>query len=138
MFVSLNATNPFFSWGFSLTISFLKKIVKRKKKGLSYGKKFAAILCYFIIGGIGGAFGGQGVLLVYTLTSFFGMNFIVAAGTRVIVSFFITTISLIIYSNAGAVHWQYGIILAIASLFGTYFGAIYSITYSVPNCRDLV
>ena len=82
---------------------------------------------FFITGSIGGAFGGQGVLLVYTLTLFFGMNFIIAAGTRAIISFFITTMSLIIYFNAGAIHWYYGFVLAVASLFGTYFGAIYSI-----------
>lgn len=50
------------------------------------------------------------------------MNFIIAAGIRVIISFFITTMSLIIYFNAGAIHW-YCFILSVASLFGT----IYSI-----------
>lgn len=110
-----------------LIVSFLKKNSSKEKTSLSEWKKCFGYFMFFIIGGIGGAFGGQGVLLVYTLTLFFGMNFIVAAGTRVIVSFFITTISLIIYSNAGAVHWHYGIVLAVASLFGTYLGAIYSI-----------
>jgi len=116
-----------FAMLFLLTISFLKKNSKKEKEQPSVWKKICGYFMFFITGGIGGAFGGQGVLLVYTLTLFFGMNFIVAAGTRVIISFFITTISLIIYSNAGAVHWHYGIVLAIASLFGTYFGAIYSI-----------
>ncbi|MBO7536756.1 MAG: sulfite exporter TauE/SafE family protein [Alphaproteobacteria bacterium] len=114
-----------------LIVSFLKKSCsksnQREKTALSGWKKCLGYFMFFVTGGIGGAFGGQGVLLVYTLTLFFGMNFIVAAGTRVIISFFITTISLMIYSNAGAVHWHYGIILAVASLFGTYLGAIYSI-----------
>ena len=114
-----------------LIVSFLKKSCsksnQREKTAHSGWKKCLGYFMFFVTGGIGGAFGGQGVLLVYTLTLFFGMNFIVAAGTRVIISFFITTISLMIYSNAGAVHWHYGIILAVASLFGTYLGAIYSI-----------
>lgn len=114
-----------------LIVSFLKKSCsksnQKEKTALSGWKKCFGYFMFFVTGGIGGAFGGQGVLLVYTLTLFFGMNFIVAAGTRVIISFFITTISLMIYSNAGAVHWHYGIILAVASLFGTYLGAIYSI-----------
>lgn len=124
---------------FLLIVSFLKKSCSKdsskddkttkslSKPRTSAWRKFFGYFMFFIIGGIGGAFGGQGVLLVYTLTLFFGMNFIVAAGTWVIVSFFITTMSLIIYSNAGAVHWHYGIVLAVASLFGTYLGAIYSI-----------
>ena len=62
-------------------------------------KKNCGYFLFFITEGIGGAFGGQGVLLVYTLTLFFGMNFIVAAGTRVIISFFITAISLIIFQR---------------------------------------
>lgn len=121
---------------FLLIVSFLKKSCSKdnskdnktaKSPSKPTWKKFFGYFMFFITGGIGGAFGGQGVLLVYTLTLFFGMNFIVAAGTRVIISFFITTISLIIYSNAGAVNWCYGVVLAVASLFGTYLGAIYSI-----------
>ena len=110
---------------FLLIVSFLKRKVQKNKS--SPWKNAFGYFMFFITGGIGGAFGGQGVLLVYTLTLFFGMDFIFAAGTRVIISFFITTISLIIYSSAGAVHWRYGVVLAIASIFGTYFGAIYCI-----------
>lgn len=112
---------------FLLIMSFIKKKVKKNETPPSVLKKNIGYFMFFITGSIGGAFGGQGVLLVYTLTLFFGMNFIIAAGTRAIISFFITTMSLIIYFNAGAIHWYYGFVLAVASLFGTYFGAIYSI-----------
>ncbi len=110
---------------FLLIVSFFKKKVRKSES--SPLKNAFGYFMFFITGGIGGAFGGQGVLLVYTLTLFFGMDFIIAAGTRVIISFFITTVSLVIYSSAGAVHWRYGGILAIASIFGTYFGAVYSV-----------
>lgn len=110
---------------FLLIVSFFKKKVRKSES--SPLKNAFGYFMFFVTGGIGGAFGGQGVLLVYTLTLFFGMDFIIAAGTRVIISFFITTVSLVIYSGAGAVHWRYGGILAIASIFGTYFGAVYSV-----------
>lgn len=110
---------------FLLIVSFLKKKVQKNKS--SPWKNAFGYFTFFITGGVGGAFGGQGILLVYTLTLFFGMDFIFAAGTRIIISFFITTISLIIYSSAGAIHWRYGAVLATASIFGTYFGAIYCI-----------
>lgn len=112
---------------FLLIMSFMKKCSKKDKTPPSLLKKILGYILFFLTGGIGGAFGGQGVLLVYTLTLFFGMDFIIAAGTRVLISFAITTVSLWIYSDAGVVHWHYGAIMAIASLLGTYFGAIYSI-----------
>ena len=78
------------SYGIYNVVSFnclISQITQQKRERTAfYMKKNCGYFLFFITEGIGGAFGGQGVLLVYTLTLFFGMNFIVAAGTRVIIS----------------------------------------------------
>jgi len=114
-----------------LSFSILRKRNKNNNQNanndISLLRKTLGYLSFFIIGCLGGAFGGQGIMLVYTLTLFFGLDFFIAAGTRVVISFFITLISLFTYFNSGSIHWQYGILFAVASLLGTYFGANYSI-----------
>ena len=112
---------------FLLLMSFFKKKCSNDDNSPKAWKKAIGYCTFFVIGSIGGAFGGQGILLVYALRLFFGMDISMAAGTRVIMSFFITAVSFIVYFNAGVIHWYYGIVLAVASLLGTYFGAIYCI-----------
>lgn len=111
-----------------LVISFIKKKVKPEiTEEVHWWRKIIGYISIFLSGCIGASFGGQGVLLVYTLTLLFGMEFLRASGTRVIISLTTIAVSLFVYSDAGAIDWRYGAVMAIASLIGTYFGALYSV-----------
>ena len=112
---------------FLLCFSFLKKKSISINFQISIFKKVIGYFLFFITGCVSGAFGGQGILLVYTLTLFFGMDLITAAGTRAVISLCITVMALIVYFKADTICWSYGVVDAIASLIGTYFGAIYSV-----------
>lgn len=50
-----------------------------------------------------------------------------AAGTRKIVTFVVSIITIIIYQTHGIINWPYAIVFIISSGFGSYLGALYGI-----------
>ncbi|MCB9798316.1 sulfite exporter TauE/SafE family protein [Candidatus Nomurabacteria bacterium] len=80
-------------------------------------------VAYFIIAVVQAGFGGVGLLVSYTLVSFFGYTLIQANATRRFPLLFLNISAFFSYALSGLVDYSIGIAFFLASIVGSYVGA---------------
>lgn len=116
--------------GFLMLFIYLVSYLKKHSSCLNFTnsprRRFFGYLIFFMTGYFGGAFGGQGVIIVSALTLLFEKDLLTSIGTRFVISFMITVCALWVYIKGNVVVWNYGMIFAFSAAVGTYFGAQFS------------
>lgn len=117
--------------GFLMLFIYLVSYFKKRSNHLQIQdcshRHFIGYLVFFMTGCFGGAFGGQGVLILSALSLLFEKDLLTAVGTRFVISLMISVCALWVYIRGGVVAWNYAAVFAISAAVGTYFGAQFSI-----------
>lgn len=85
--------------------------------------KWAGFLLYFLIGIVQAAFGGVGLLVSFTLVSFFGYTIIQSNATRRVPLLLLNASAFVSFAFAGLVDYSIGAAFLLANLIGSYLGA---------------
>ncbi|PIQ77173.1 hypothetical protein COV82_05795 [Candidatus Peregrinibacteria bacterium CG11_big_fil_rev_8_21_14_0_20_46_8] len=107
-----------------LPIIFLKSEIGLVRKVPSPLRKAAGYISWFFMTIFGGSFGGgTGAIALYIGIFFFRLTMLQTLATRVIPFLGMILVSLAIFLYNGFVHFDFGIILLLGSIFGAYLGA---------------
>lgn len=92
-------------------------------EGISIKNIVKGTIIGFIIGFYDGFFGpGTGSFLIFAFIKIFKYDFVNASGNGKILNFTSNIASLIMFAIKGKIMYTYGIVVAIAMIFGAYFG----------------
>jgi len=109
---------------FVLALSLFENKIGIEKKRLSIKQATLGLFLFVPIGFFAGIVGGgQGVLVVFTLVSFFGLSFLEGNGVKSFVSFFMVGATALIFALNGFVDLFAGGILFSGNLIGSSIGA---------------
>jgi len=81
--------------------------------------------------------GGVGILASYILLYFFGYTFVEGAGTRKPMFVARMVAPVVVYSFVGLINWQYGTVLLLSGMIGSYFGTKFALSKGSQWVRTL-
>ena len=118
---------------------------KRPQLGMEENLKFTPRVRRFVVGGFGfligfydGIFGpGTGSFLLFILVGVVGYAFLKASATAKLVNIATNLAAILTFSFTGHIWWKVGLILAIANITGSIFGARLAIKGGSPLVRKV-
>ncbi len=70
---------------------------------------------------------GLGFLVIAALAGINKMNLVKVNNIKVIVTFFLTVVALLIFAYSGKIDWKYGLLLAVGQSAGGWAGSLWSV-----------
>ena len=118
---------------------------KRPKLGMEENLKFTPVVRRFVVGGCGfligfydGIFGpGTGSFLLFILVGVVGYAFLKASATAKLVNIATNFAAILTFTFTGHIWWKVGLLLAIANVTGSIFGARLAIKGGSPLVRKV-
>ena len=118
---------------------------KRPQLGMEENLKFTPVVRRFVVGGSGfligfydGIFGpGTGSFLLFILVGVVGYAFLKASATAKLVNIATNFAAILTFTFTGHIWWKVGLILAIANVTGSIFGARLAIKGGSPLVRKV-
>ena len=108
----------------TIPFMFISKDMGVKKRATTFTKKIIGSITYFALMIYGAIFGGgYNVFMIINYSVFFGATIIEANATDMVPWFFVSIVSLIMFSLAGIVNWMLGITIFLGMILGGYVGA---------------
>ena len=118
---------------------------KRPQLGMEENLKFTPVVRRFVVGGCGfligfydGIFGpGTGSFLLFILVGVVGYAFLKASATAKLVNIATNFAAILTFTFTGHIWWKVGLLLAIANVTGSIFGARLAIKGGSPLVRKV-
>ena len=121
---------------FMLFVIFLKpkRWLKNSTASAKNNKKPMTLLVFFLIGVYGGFIqAGVGIFLIASLVLMANYDLIKGNGVKLLLVFLFNIPALIYFQYKGLIHWEYGLLMAVAQAVGAYIGAIFANKYPQAN-----